>query len=292
MKNQRTFSRPEYNQLLKEEIGEWKRIQSETLEQGIPWWVDLQKATLVGRNLSWRADKDKNNLVRGEEIKKMIDLAVNSGGRVLDLGCGSGWLSLELARRGVSVIGVDASKDRIALAKEIYQQEKKKNRQLGHIEYRVGDINKIDFPEDSFSTIMVWDTLHHFPFLSEILVKCQHWLIPNGKFITFDHIGNDILKLAAKLVSIVRKPSGKIIPYEDSLGEGVINLLRENFQTSTCYTRLSFPVALALEAFLSRDSFKFLLPSVVKFDKLLCNSNLFKGEYFFFYGKNTKSRHR
>src|SRR5689334_17377984 len=37
--------------------------------------------------------------------------------RVLDCGCGTGWLSYFLARRGYDVVGTDLSEDAIALAR-------------------------------------------------------------------------------------------------------------------------------------------------------------------------------
>jgi SAM-dependent methyltransferase len=50
-----------------------------------------------------------------------LDLA--SGRRVLDVGCGPGRHSLELARRGVTVVGVDASEEFVALARDAARTE-------------------------------------------------------------------------------------------------------------------------------------------------------------------------
>lgn len=41
--------------------------------------------------------------------------------RVLDLGCGNGYISAELARRGHEVVGVDVSEDGIRVAREAYE---------------------------------------------------------------------------------------------------------------------------------------------------------------------------
>jgi len=49
-----------------------------------------------------------------------------SGGRplrVLDLGCGSGYISAELARLGHTVVGIDSSADGIELAREAYEAD-------------------------------------------------------------------------------------------------------------------------------------------------------------------------
>jgi SAM-dependent methyltransferase len=53
-----------------------------------------------------------------QEVDFLVDaLALAPGARVLDAGCGPGRHSLELARRGINVVGVDASPDFIALAR-------------------------------------------------------------------------------------------------------------------------------------------------------------------------------
>jgi SAM-dependent methyltransferase len=50
-------------------------------------------------------------------------LGLRAGQRVLDVGCGPGRHALELARRGVDVVGIDLSPDFVALATEAAEQE-------------------------------------------------------------------------------------------------------------------------------------------------------------------------
>ena len=53
-----------------------------------------------------------------QEVDFLVeDLALLPGARVLDAGCGPGRHSLELARRGFSVVGLDRSPDFIGQAK-------------------------------------------------------------------------------------------------------------------------------------------------------------------------------
>jgi SAM-dependent methyltransferase len=55
----------------------------------------------------------------GAEIDRALSMTnPPEGGRVLDLACGAGRHSLELARRGFSVVGVDISPDLLAVASE------------------------------------------------------------------------------------------------------------------------------------------------------------------------------
>jgi SAM-dependent methyltransferase len=53
-----------------------------------------------------------------QEVDFLVDaLELRPGARVLDAGCGPGRHALELGKRGISVVGVDASPDFIALAR-------------------------------------------------------------------------------------------------------------------------------------------------------------------------------
>jgi len=67
----------------------------------------------------------RNAFTKGtvQEIDFLWDeLSLSSGQRVLDVGCGPGRHSLELARRGVDVTGVDASPEFIELATNAAQE--------------------------------------------------------------------------------------------------------------------------------------------------------------------------
>jgi SAM-dependent methyltransferase len=62
----------------------------------------------------------RNSFTKGtvQEIDFLVDaLDLRSGCRVLDAGCGPGRHALELARRGIAVVGIDTSPDFIALAR-------------------------------------------------------------------------------------------------------------------------------------------------------------------------------
>src|SRR3954469_24093478 len=53
-----------------------------------------------------------------QEVDFLVDaLELRPGMRVLDAGCGPGRHSLALARRGIAVVGVDASPDFVELAR-------------------------------------------------------------------------------------------------------------------------------------------------------------------------------
>lgn len=67
---------------------------------------------------------------------------VKPGERVLDVGCGTGTVSLALAERGASVVGVDAS--------DSYLDGARRLRSHPNVSYEHGDARRLDMPTDSF----------------------------------------------------------------------------------------------------------------------------------------------
>lgn len=73
-------------------------------------------------NIYWDAEKYKQNFGfvpdYGEAVLDLLDAAPEA--RVVDLGCGNGALTRQLADRGYRVLGVDASPEQLALARQAY----------------------------------------------------------------------------------------------------------------------------------------------------------------------------
>lgn len=73
-------------------------------------------------NIYWDAEKYKQDFMfvpeYGAALLDLLDAA--PGARVVDLGCGNGALTRELAGRGYQVLGLDASPEQLALARQTY----------------------------------------------------------------------------------------------------------------------------------------------------------------------------
>lgn len=83
-----------------------------------------------------------------------------SGARVLDAGCGTGVLAMDLARRGAEVVAIDLSPTLVEHAQELAQQ------QGLSIDFRSGDM--LDPALGSFDYLIAMDSLIHYD-LREIL---------------------------------------------------------------------------------------------------------------------------
>ncbi len=91
-----------------------------------------------------------------------VALALPAGARILDVGCGSGWLSEYFARLGYDVMGIDISDDLIRMARERVENIPYK---LDHempvrCRFLVHDIEVAPLAE-SFDGIICYDSLHH-----------------------------------------------------------------------------------------------------------------------------------
>ncbi|MBA3849614.1 MAG: hypothetical protein C0502_06415 [Opitutus sp.] len=75
--------------------------------------------------------------------------------RVVEFGCGTGWLALALAQRGYSVLGVDISEDAVCHARATAA-----SRGLDNIEYRAADYEHFD-GAGTFDFAIFHDALHH-----------------------------------------------------------------------------------------------------------------------------------
>ena len=90
-------------------------------------------------------------------------LALPAASRILDVGCGSGWLTEYFARLGYDVTGIDISPELIRLAQERLSRVPYGADHETPLSYRflVHDVEAAPLAE-SFDAIICYDALHHF----------------------------------------------------------------------------------------------------------------------------------
>ena len=106
--------------------------------------------------------------------------------KVLDLGCGSGWLSIFISKYGFEVTGIDAAKPAIDLGK-IWASED--NAQVNLL---VGDLLQLSFEEGSFDAVVCNSVLEHFRSDQALILfgKIHKVLASKGFFFgCFDQVG-------------------------------------------------------------------------------------------------------
>ena len=117
-------------------------------------------------------------------IEKIIEKEYKNGKPelVLDLGCGTGRMTLELARRGYDMTGVDYSTEMLEIARDNAEAEGLADRML----WLCQDITEFELYGTVDVTVSCLDTLNHLTepaALSECLRLVHNYLIPDGLFI-------------------------------------------------------------------------------------------------------------
>lgn len=123
--------------------------------------------------------------------------------RVLELGCGRGYLALEMARYGHNVLGVDVSSESIAIAKKITAENPYK-KGFGSLAYTVGDIMALDFGKNQYDAIVFFRTLHHIPQIGKILKKMHAALKPGGRLIISEPLREEVNEHTAHIAALLR----------------------------------------------------------------------------------------
>lgn len=100
--------------------------------------------------------------------------------RLVEFGCGSGWLSLIFAQQGYDVVGVDISADGIALAEQL-----KAERRVANAAFVVGDYESvtIDPPADC---VVFHDALHHAEVERDAMRAAYAALAPGGLLVCIE----------------------------------------------------------------------------------------------------------
>jgi ubiquinone/menaquinone biosynthesis C-methylase UbiE len=106
--------------------------------------------------------------------------------RILEIGCGDGYLSLELARDGHVVIGLDQSPEIIEVA-ERTKAAHPDTPGFGQLTYLCADFNTWQSTDASFDLVLIARTLHHLTELRPTMEKVKHLLKSGGRIICQDY---------------------------------------------------------------------------------------------------------
>ena len=131
----------------------------------------------------YEADDDPVALLRAESKTKspwIIQKIQEHGfmkpeSKVLDVGCGAGFLSNELAKQNLDVTGVDLSPESIKVAGQ-YDETKK-------VKYLTADAYKLPFADGSFDVLTALDFLEHVDRPNDVIKEFSRVLKPGGLFI-------------------------------------------------------------------------------------------------------------
>jgi len=107
-------------------------------------------------------------------VLQLLDL--HAGSSLVELGCGSGWMTRLAARHGVRAAGFDISPDMIEIARE------EATREGVEVTFEAGDYEQLDLGR-SFDACLLYDALHHSERPELVLAAAHRALRPGGRLL-------------------------------------------------------------------------------------------------------------
>lgn len=169
-------------------ISQYLPIRLSPNESKIPWNDADFSQRMLENHLSQEHDWASRKLAVIERQVDWLCSQLAPGAKVLDLGCGPGFYTQLLAKRGFCCTGVDFSPASIA-----YAQQQAQAAGLD-IDYQLLDVRsyrptkKFDFIMMTFGELNVFSTAD----AKSLLKHCANWLMPNGKLLVEVHSFDEV----------------------------------------------------------------------------------------------------
>jgi 2-polyprenyl-3-methyl-5-hydroxy-6-metoxy-1,4-benzoquinol methylase len=103
-------------------------------------------------------------------------LELHAGTSLVELGCGSGWMTRFAARQGVQAEGYDISPDMIEMAREQAAAEGV------DVVFEAADMEQLDLGR-RFDACLIYDALHHSERADLVLASAHRALKPGGRLL-------------------------------------------------------------------------------------------------------------
>ena len=138
------------------------------------------------RRSAWAADNRGNAAIRAELLELTWRLAgarLESGGTLLDAGCGTGFWLRALLARGVSsdrLHGVDLLPERLALCRRDLP---------ARLDLRHADVRALPYPDAAFDVVLVFAVLSSLPGRMDVrhaLSECRRVTRPGGLVLVYE----------------------------------------------------------------------------------------------------------
>jgi 2-polyprenyl-6-hydroxyphenyl methylase / 3-demethylubiquinone-9 3-methyltransferase len=174
-----------------------KRTQEEIFAN-FGWW---DKGCFLGQMTGDRCDYIQSC------IERVFGANALAQQEVLEVGSGGGLICEQLARRGVTMVGIDPSQGALATARTHAQQNS-----LGQsIYYQQGYAEALPYADGSFSAIVCLDVLEHVHDLPATIREIARVLAPGGVFV-FDTINRTLMARAVLIWYGEHFPIGGLTP--------------------------------------------------------------------------------
>jgi SAM-dependent methyltransferase len=122
----------------------------------------------AGEIWNWASPAGK---LRWARRVQMLSRHLGPGMNVLELGCGTGYFTRELARSGADVVAIDVSPELLEIAKA--------NCSASNVHYEIQNAYALSYRDDVFDSVVGSSVLHHLE-IEEALREIYRVLKPSG----------------------------------------------------------------------------------------------------------------
>lgn len=166
--------------------------------------MDLEKVERVYSNYAGVYDHIFGKIFHESRESAVRRLNVTHGERILEVGVGTG-LSLPLYPRHCRLVGIDLSSGMLEKARARVQIYGLENVELSRM-----DAGQMDFPDDSFDTIMAAYVVTAVPDYRKVMTEMIRVCRPGGRIIMLNHFsnGNRLIAAVEKVISPLCKHIG------------------------------------------------------------------------------------
>lgn len=99
--------------------------------------------------------------------------------RILDLGCGNGWMSNLLAAHALrTVTAMDLNEMELEQGSRVFRRD--------NLQFVYADVLKDEWPEEPFDVIVLAASVQYFPNLGELIARLKKLLTPDGEIHLLD----------------------------------------------------------------------------------------------------------
>ena len=158
----------------------------------------------------------------------LIDLLEpQPGERILDLGCGTGHLTTQIAERGAEVIGLDASVSMIAQARQNYPK----------LKFVLADARTFELG-GGFDAVFSNAALHWIPEPAPVIASVARALKPGGRFVLEMGAKGNIARIVEALTAVLEEAGYKADNpwYFPSAAEYASALEQQSFEVQALWT--------------------------------------------------------
>ena len=148
----------------------------------------------AGEIWNWESPAGK---LRWARRVKMLSQHLRPGMSVLELGCGTGYFTRELARSGAQIVAIDVSPELLEIARV--------NCSVPNVRYEIQNAYDLSYPDAVFDTVVGSSVLHHLE-IEAALREIYRVLKPGGRiFFTEPNMLNPQIAIQKNVPWVKRK---------------------------------------------------------------------------------------